>query len=121
MTKFTNKIRPVYIGALALGVIYYILLKFTPVRIPCVFHLVTGYQCPGCGISRMIMSLTRLDFSAAFHYNQAIFCLLPVWTVLLIIYFFFRPKCLSQEGMLFKVVTWGSLVILLLFGILRNI
>ena len=33
--------------------------------IPCVFNLITGYYCPGCGITRMFISIYKLDFYQA--------------------------------------------------------
>ena len=46
--------------------------------IPCMFHILTGLDCPSCGISRMCMALLQLRFADAFRYNPAIFCLLPL-------------------------------------------
>lgn len=62
---------------LLLGLAYYVFVRLTGWGIPCVFSLVTGILCPGCGISRMFMALFRLDFHAAFHYNALVFCALP--------------------------------------------
>lgn len=36
---------------------------------PCVFKLVTGYDCPGCGSQRVLHSLLNADIPAAIHYN----------------------------------------------------
>ena len=38
-------------------------------RVPCVFNLVTGLNCPGCGNTRAVMSMLRLDFRGMLHYN----------------------------------------------------
>ena len=38
-------------------------------RIPCLFYEVTGLLCPGCGNTRAVVSLLRLDIPAAFWYN----------------------------------------------------
>ena len=37
--------------------------------LPCTFHLVTGYDCPSCGMSRALSTLSRLDFAASISYN----------------------------------------------------
>lgn len=50
--------------------------------IPCPFYMVTGLYCPGCGVSRMCLSLLRLDIPAAFAANRLVFLLLPVGAVL---------------------------------------
>lgn len=33
-----------------------------------------GFLCPGCGGTRALVSLLHLDFSRAFHYNEAFTC-----------------------------------------------
>lgn len=44
---------------------------------PCLWKLVSGHNCPGCGLTRATLSLMSLDFEAAFHLNPLIFILLP--------------------------------------------
>ncbi|MBQ8514912.1 MAG: DUF2752 domain-containing protein [Ruminococcus sp.] len=106
---------------LVLGVVYYAVIRLTPFRIPCVFYEVTGLLCPGCGVTRMMESLIRLDFAAAFGWNPVLFCLLPVWAVSYIVYLAARPGCLQQNGWLFRVIAYGSIVVLLIFGVVRNL
>ena len=38
-------------------------------RIPCIFHLITGLNCPGCGNTRAVMAMLRFDFRGMLHYN----------------------------------------------------
>ena len=40
----------------------------------CPFKAVTGIPCPGCGMTRAVLSACRGDFSGAFHYH-------PQWIV----------------------------------------
>lgn len=63
---------------LLLGVVYIIFIKITNIMIPCPIKLVTGKYCPGCGISRMLLAMLRLDFETAYHANRLLFFLLPV-------------------------------------------
>ena len=44
--------------------------------IPCLFTLLTGHHCWGCGLSRALWSLVQGDFLAAYRYNPAIYLLL---------------------------------------------
>ena len=67
---------------MAIGLAYALFVRLTGWGIPCVFHLITGLQCPGCGVTRMCLALLRLDFYAAARYNLLILCLLPVALVL---------------------------------------
>lgn len=59
------------IAALSCLIIFTLLFKTI-----CPFLLITGYPCPGCGITRAAFSLLRLDFAAAFSFNPSIF----LWT-----------------------------------------
>ena len=37
--------------------------------VPCLFHEVTGLQCPGCGVTRMIRAVSESDLEAALYAN----------------------------------------------------
>ena len=52
-----------------ISLIYYYLNKYFNIGIPCLFYQITGLKCPGCGITRLIFSLIKLDFNQAFFYN----------------------------------------------------
>lgn len=62
-------------AAVLLGA-YFLFWHLTGLGIPCVFHLLTGLLCPGCGITRAIFSLLQFDVSAAFSYNPMAFVIL---------------------------------------------
>ena len=67
---------------LSAGGVYAVWVKRTGLGIPCVFHLVTGLKCTGCGVTRMLLSLLRLDFAAALDSNAVLACMLPFLLVL---------------------------------------
>ena len=83
----------------------------------CPFYRLTGLKCPGCGVSRMILSVFRGEFSAAFFYNPVIFCLLPLWAVCLLLHYFSKRPRKGFEN----AVLYGSIAALAVFGVLRNI
>ena len=68
---------------LIVGFAYLIWCRFTGIGIPCVFHLVTGLDCPGCGITRAVIAVSKLDFKRAFELNRLSFTVIPVLAVLL--------------------------------------
>lgn len=69
-------------AALGIGFGYMLFAQLTGRGIPCVFHMITGLQCPGCGISRMFMALARGDILMAARYNLLVLCLLPFGALL---------------------------------------
>lgn len=88
----------------------------------CPINKLTGLYCPGCGITRMIESLIKLDFYQAFRYNMLVFIMLPFLTFLLIcrIIEIYKGKLIITNKISNKV--WIIiLIITILFGILRNI
>ena len=89
------------------------------ISIPCVFYELTGFYCPGCGITRVIMSLIHGEIYQAFRYNMILFLDVPVLIILYVINLKIGKdkrvrKCINA------VVT-VLLVITILFVILRNI
>lgn len=61
---------------LILGVVYYLLVTISGVKIPCTFYVLTGKYCPGCGVTRMCLALAQMDFEAAMRNNLLVFLLL---------------------------------------------
>lgn len=103
--------------------IYCILYYEYNLIIPCVFNKITGLFCPGCGVTRMIFSITKLDLYQAFRYNPLIFCMLPF-----IIFYGIDTSIKWIKGtknyLYLKINNKAWIIILiitLLFGILRNI
>jgi Protein of unknown function (DUF2752) len=44
----------------------------------CVFTLLSGYHCWGCGITRGCMHLIHLQWQKAYDYNKLTFIVLPI-------------------------------------------
>lgn len=91
--------------------------------IPCLFYEFTNFYCPGCGITRLLFALFDLNFYQAFRYNPLLFIFLPF-----IGYCFVDSIIkfiLGREDYFCKKIknrVWYILlVIILLFGVFRNI
>ncbi len=106
---------------LIFGSVYYLLVRFTPFRIPCMFHLITGLCCPGCGVSRFFMELAHFRFASAAQQNYAVAILFPFWVVIGLIEFWFNPKAFGPRSKWIEAFVWASAAVLTLFGILRNL
>ena len=112
----------VWAEILIAGFAYLLVITFTSLRIPCVFHLLTGSPCPGCGVTRMAYALIHLDFKGAFAYNPYVLCILPF----LIPYGVYRSrKFINGSGDHYSPLETAVLVLLLigalLFGVIRNL
>ena len=109
------------LGILALGIAYFIFTKLTGLGIPCVFHLVSGKYCPGCGVSRMCIALFSLDFSAAFRANAFVMSLLPFGAVIAIrqgIIYIKQGK--TKLSRLENILIIIAFVLCVVFTVLRN-
>lgn len=109
------------LGILVFGTAYYVFIRLTHISIPCVFHMVTGLKCPGCGITGMFLCLAKADFVGAFHKNAAVFCLLPFWIIYGAIKILFNPKWTEKNSKAEKILIWTTVAVLIMFGILRNV
>ena len=112
----------VWAEVLIAGFAYFLVITFTSLRIPCIFYLLTGYQCPGCGVTRMANALIHMDLKGAFAYNSYVLCILPF----LIPYGIYRSrKYIDGTGDHYSPPEIAVLVLLLigalLFGVIRNL
>ena len=88
----------------------------------CPLHATTGLNCPGCGLTRGFHALFHGDVFGALHFNV----LLPIY-LLVGIYFFVSLGLIVVRGRglsynVFKPqILWGFLIVLLVFGIVRNL
>jgi len=102
---------------------YYYFHKVYDFGIPCLFHLITGFNCPGCGVTRMLFSLVQGDIKTAFSYNQFLFILLPFILIYIIykVYLYILDK---EDKIIRKIpnyIWYILLTLTILWGIVRNI
>jgi Protein of unknown function (DUF2752) len=87
----------------------------------CVFHKITGLECPGCGGTRALYALLHGQFSAALH-NNALFVALTFLSLLRTGWFALKKISGRENGSFFSAkFLWPLLVATLLFGVLRNL
>ena len=114
-TNLNGKRTGIVFAAGVIGGILVLLYLFHPSQIfifpPCLIHSATGYSCPGCGSLRAIHHLLHGDVGAAISLNPLMVVLLPVVGVM-----FLKPTWLFNRWML-----WGTLGVIIFYGIARNI
>lgn len=122
-TIATRLFRLVRILLLLLALAVFLLfLNSLGLRIPCIFYEITGLKCPGCGVTRMCLSLLHGNVYAAIYYNKVVPFLLPVLSVIFIrqSYLYVTKGNLSFSKLenLFFIT---SIIILIIYAVLRNI
>jgi hypothetical protein len=114
----------VALGATAVGMMAVVFFfdpaknNFYPV---CLFHKLTGLNCPGCGMTRALFALLHGHFLRALHDNALfVFSLaaLAVWSMRFI---FRKLKNQPAELKLSPKFLWGFLAVALVFAALRNL
>ncbi|MDN3619009.1 MULTISPECIES: DUF2752 domain-containing protein [Polaribacter] len=82
--------------------------------LPCLNKSLFGIDCPGCGIQRAFMLLTKGDFVAAFKMYPAIYTLL-LFGLFILITFKFRFK--NKQKIIISFATINVLVIIISYCI----
>lgn len=112
----------VFLAAIGLAALYI----FNPAQFSifprCVFHQITGLNCPGCGGQRAIHHLLHGDVTAALHLNALLVVLLPLglWTLV-------RWALKSFTGRTFPTPfvhvrwIWMLVIAVIAFGVIRNV
>lgn len=89
----------------------------------CVFRKFTGYDCPGCGMTRATYASLHGNFAQAFHFNPVGMILLPLASIGLAIELigWVRGKPLPFR---LRTGRWGATIIIgvmISWWILRNL
>lgn len=104
----------------------FILIRHHLLRMPCFIYEVTGLQCPGCGGTRAINSLTNGQILPAFQYNVVITSIALILPLILLYnlasQFIFKKKSgLDLKKVLTLRLALILLSIIIIFTVLRNI
>ena len=122
MRQRLRKVTVTAIVLLAIGIVYAIVCRLLGFGIPCVFRLVTGWQCPGCGVSRMCLCLLSGDLQGAYAANPVLLFCLPALVAVLAdaTVRYVRDGGWRTKGWS-TVLAWTLIAVLLVFGVLRNV
>ena len=103
--------------------IFFVLIFYSKMRfgigVRCPFYYELAYECPGCGGTRMLVSLMKMDFYQAFRFNAFLTLTLPSVIIIYLYqsYTYIRyNKILSwlYKYVLAYVIAWA------IFTVLRN-
>ena len=104
------------------GILYAVFVRLTGLAVPCIFRTLTGWQCPGCGITRACLSLLKGEIRTSFSYNSFLYIAGPC-----IIYLIVRGalnyikdntfQLNRQHTVLIYILTVAALI----FGVVRNL
>lgn len=117
-----KKVVLINIGLILLFFLYYKIYISFNIGVPCIFKIITGLDCPGCGITRCLFSLVNLDINKAFQYNALVTILIIPFTVyyLYLNYCYVIDKPNKVKNIEHKI-SFIILILMILFGIYRNI
>ena len=111
------------VGAMLVGGVFFL---FDPARggfyPTCLFHRLTGLNCPGCGALRALHHLTHGEIAAAFHCNPLLMVLLPFVALFGLRWLRHGRGGFDSNSIFFRPATlWTLLGVTLVFTILRNL
>lgn len=89
-------IRPI-VFVILIGTIYLFFFQKFGWGIPCIFRLVTGRMCPGCGMTHAIAEIANGNFTMALQYNALSLTVLPVMCIY-IIFRIINEKIIKHDG-----------------------
>ena len=88
----------------------------------CLLYTLSGWQCPGCGGLRATHHLLHGRFVTAFHYNPLLLLSLPILGTIFISHLLRIVTGRSFTNPFKQSIwIWLLLIVVLLFGILRNL
>jgi hypothetical protein len=101
------------VSAAAIGAV--ILYRFDPTTVsfypPCLFHALTGLQCPGCGTTRALHHLLHGDVAGAFRLNAMLFLVAPFGLV----------ASRWRRVAMHPLTGWSAVAVTLVWWIARNV
>lgn len=121
MTTFSKRI---LISLIAVsGCLGYLLtFSYTHFGIPCLFRLITGWLCPGCGITHMLAYIICGEYKLAFSENAYLFITSPAYIYICLKMWFCWVQAKEAQWSIWEnVLIYALLVTAIIFGIGRNL
>ena len=108
-----------YFWIIVIGTLYAAMIFFTDIAPECVSLKLFGMQCGACGVTRMLVSMAKLDFAAAFVYNPIFFVLFFVWNIIGVLCIIDKTEFIKKPRFLYSAMLI-SVAAVGIFGVIRN-
>ena len=103
------------------AIAYYFLYKnFPQLALKCAFYEVSGFKCPGCGVTHMLVHFIELDFVKGIEHNVFLGATFPFvgYVIAYSCYLYVMDK---KGSKVFNVSCIVYVIMLFVWGIVRNI
>jgi len=107
--------------AVAIGWVYLTFDPSTHFFPRCMFHELTGWQCPGCGSQRALHALLSGDVAAAWGFNALFVLELPLLALLMGAWCLRSKYPWLHRTLNSRTVILGILTVIILWTIVRNV
>lgn len=89
----------------------------------CPISIITGYPCPGCGITRAFFFFLTFRWNLAFSYNPTIFLWLLIFTWGIFLRYFIKDNTFqkNQKKIFIRAVTTVGLISIAVYIVRMNI
>ena len=125
MSNYKKVIIIIVVGVLiALAtILYFFVNPEASVLMPkCPMKMLTGYDCPSCGVQRAIHAVLHGDFAKAISYNPFFVISVPYFLLVLYSTVFKNSFAVKLRGIVcHRYALYGYIVLFFLWWILRNI
>ena len=107
---------------LSAGCLYAVFVRLTGLAVPCIFKKITGWECPGCGITRACIALISGHLRESFSYNPFLYFVAPC-ILYLVIHgdVNYVRKGTYRQNTADTVLTYFLIAAALVFGVVRNV
>lgn len=125
MSNYKKVIIIIVVGVLiALAtILYFFVNPEASVLMPkCPMKMLTGYDCPSCGVQRAIHAVLHGDFAKAISYNPFFVISVPYFLLVLYSTVFKNSFAVKLRGIVcHRYALYGYIVLFFLWWILRNV
>lgn len=87
----------------------------------CIFHWLSGFLCPGCGMTRSMISFFSLQWDLSLYFNPLGLFLGMALGLLWFASFKHWHRAINSCSLVFNKWALASLIVVLSWGVLRNV